>query len=48
MWDYVNSAVQTVLGWGGTLDKGQWLMVLVGVVIVGAVCLRGFGSRSSY
>lgn len=30
------------------LDAQEWLLVLVGVVVVGWVCLRGFGSRSSY
>ena len=25
-----------------------WLLVLAGVVIVGVLCLRGFGSRSKY
>jgi len=30
------------------LDTQQWLWVLVGVVVVGLVCLRGFGSRSDY
>jgi len=30
------------------LDPNQWLLVLVGVVILGLFCLRGFGSRSDY
>jgi hypothetical protein len=30
------------------LDTQHWLYVLVGVVIVGFFCLRGFGSRSNY
>ena len=30
------------------LDAQQWLLVLIGVVVVGLVCLRGFGSRSDY
>lgn len=30
------------------LDAQEWLLILVGVVVVGWVCLRGFGSRSSY
>jgi hypothetical protein len=30
------------------LDTQQWLVVLVIAVIVGMICLRGMGSRSSY
>lgn len=30
------------------LDARYWLYVLVGVVFVGLICLRGFGSRSDY
>jgi hypothetical protein len=30
------------------LDRGEWVLVLAGVVLVGWICLRGFGSRSSY
>ncbi|MGQ9573816.1 MAG: hypothetical protein ACUVUC_00720 [Thermoguttaceae bacterium] len=30
------------------LDAQEWLLILAGVVVVGWVCLRGFGSRSSY
>lgn len=26
----------------------EWLLVLFGVVIVGLLCMRGFGSRSDY
>ena len=25
-----------------------WLIVLAGVILVGIVCMRGFGSRSGY
>ena len=30
------------------LDTQDWTLVLLGVIIVGFLCLRGFGSRSSY
>ncbi|MFH1921214.1 MAG: hypothetical protein ABIP48_15205 [Planctomycetota bacterium] len=30
------------------MDMQDWAVALVGVVIVGFVCLRGFGSRSNY
>ncbi len=30
------------------LDTQQWLVVLVIAVVVGMICLRGVGSRSSF
>ena len=36
-WDVVNH-----------LDRQQWLMLLAVVTVVGFLCMRGFGSRSSY
>lgn len=44
MWD----AYRTASRWMNGLDKQEWLMVLVGVVVIGFFCLRGFGSRSGY
>jgi hypothetical protein len=26
----------------------QWFLVLAAMILVGAICLRGFGSRSQY
>jgi hypothetical protein len=30
------------------MDAQEWVYVLAGMLIVGFVCMRGFGSRSSY
>jgi hypothetical protein len=30
------------------LGTQEWVFLLMGVVVVGFVCLRGFGSRSKY
>ena len=30
------------------IDPQEWLLVICGVVIVGLVCMRGFGSRRYY
>ncbi len=40
--------VYSVLRYLEGLSLREWLWVLIGVVIVGAICLRGFGSRSTY
>ena len=31
-----------------SLDRTQWIWLSVAVVIVGFVCMRGFGSRANY
>ena len=30
------------------MDVHEWALVLIGVIVVGFFCLRGFGSRSDY
>ena len=30
------------------LDTQGWVLLLLGVIVVGFFCLRGFGSRSNY
>lgn len=30
------------------MDAQEWVLALLGVVVVGLVCMRGFGSRSNY
>ena len=30
------------------MDTQHWLLALLGVVVVGLICMRGFGSRSNY
>jgi hypothetical protein len=32
----------------GSLDRQQWFFVFVGVVVLGFLCMRGFGSRTNY
>jgi len=36
------------LRWINGMDTQQWFYVLVCAIIVGLVCLKGFGSRSGY
>jgi hypothetical protein len=45
---YVSQAWNEGLHFIYGLDRQTWFFVLCGVVIIGAFCLRGFGSRSSY
>jgi hypothetical protein len=30
------------------MNTQEWLLLLGGAILVGAFCLRGFGSRSNY
>jgi hypothetical protein len=30
------------------LDRNGWIVVLFSVLLVGSICLRGYGSRSNY
>ena len=30
------------------LDTQEWVLILLGLVVVGFLCMRGFGSRSDY
>ncbi len=46
--DQFNTVFNSVVRLAGRLDKGNWLLVLIAVVVVGFCCLRGFGSRSDY
>jgi hypothetical protein len=34
--------------WVEGLTPQRWLLVLAVVIVVGLVCLRGYGSRSGY
>lgn len=40
--------INQMLGYANRLSSQQWLYVLIGVTIAGALCLRGFGSRKDY
>ncbi len=32
----------------GRLEPEQWILLAVGVLVVGMFCMRGFGSRKDY
>lgn len=48
LWERAMQVVHIVLRYLEDLTLREWLWVLIGVVVVGVICLRGFGSRSSY
>lgn len=30
------------------LDRQHWILISVGVLLLGVVCMKGFGSRTQY
>lgn len=39
---------QSIMRWVLSLNKQEWLAVLVVVTVVGFLCMRGYGSRNNY
>ena len=44
VWHYA----EVVTRYAGQLDRIHWIVLSVIVLLVGFVCMRGFGSRSNY
>jgi len=44
VWRYVD----VVTRYAGQLDRQQWVMLSVFVLVLGLITMRGFGSRSNY
>lgn len=42
------SIINTVTRWVDQLNSTQWFAVLIGVLALGALCLKGFGLRARY
>lgn len=50
MWNTISTSISAVLRFTHDLNlsREQWIAISVVVVVVGAVSLRGFGSRKNY
>jgi hypothetical protein len=44
----MGDAYKYAMRWFDSLDKQEWLLVLIVAVIIGFLALQGFGSRSKY
>jgi hypothetical protein len=44
----MNHLFQEVMRHVDRMGSHQWVWVLIGILLLGAVSLRGFGSRSQY
>jgi hypothetical protein len=48
MWNFYHQSQRAVNGWVLSLNRQEWLIVLVAVTVIGFFCMRGFGSRNNY
>jgi hypothetical protein len=44
MWRYYHNTMD----WFNSLDRQEWLAVLMIGMVLGFLCMRGYGSRSNY
>jgi hypothetical protein len=44
----VNHFIDQVFRYADRFSPAEWTMLLVAMVLLGVLCLRGFGSRSNY
>lgn len=44
----LNDASGDLWNWFNSLSRDEWMIVLAVVTALGFLCMRGFGSRSSY
>jgi hypothetical protein len=44
----LNYWFREIVRYADQLSPQQWLLALGAVIIIGLLCLRGFGSRSQY
>jgi len=40
--------IHDIMRYANGMNQREWLFVLLAVVVIGAICLRGFGSRTGY
>jgi hypothetical protein len=45
---YVWRIVDRITQYAGQLDRQQWVMLSVLVLVLGLITMRGFGSRNNY
>ncbi|MFO7901695.1 MAG: hypothetical protein ACQESR_24305 [Planctomycetota bacterium] len=44
----IEQLLESVFQTCGTLDREEWIGVMVVVTVLGYFCMRGFGSRTKY
>jgi hypothetical protein len=46
--NYLSGLYNELMNYANRLSPQEWVMVLVVTLVLGVLCLRGFGSRSNY
>ena len=44
----MNDIYTHALKWINSLDKQDWMLILIAAVVIGFFCLQGMGSRKNY
>ncbi len=48
MWKYVFEFGNEINQLAGKFDRQTWVFIFFGVLVLGMVCMKGFGSRTGY
>jgi hypothetical protein len=48
MWYQIESFLSPIFRQMNSLDRQQWIFVFVAALVMGFICMRGFGSRTKY
>ena len=48
IWHHLHITIYKVQHHATHMDRQEWIVVFGVVVVIGALCLRGFGSRTKY
>lgn len=48
MWHYIKAVYKSVNRWISHMDREEMMLGMIVIMIVGFLCMRGFGSRKSY
>jgi hypothetical protein len=44
VWRYLDQ----LTSYAGTFERQHWVLLSVAVLVMGLICMRGFGSRNNY
>jgi hypothetical protein len=44
----MNYLWREIMHYANRMGPSEWFLVLAAMIVVGVVCMRGFGSRSQY
>ncbi len=48
MWEVVFRVGREINDVAGRYDRQTWVYIFVGVLVLGMICMKGFGSRTNY